>query len=413
MGLMGLVGLTNSCSNDEEPAKGQAETSEAPVAEVRSLATYFDEYVARSRAWTYPTYGDSTYTEYENGIQPIGIAFTQNDKAALKGTFSTYTKNGETTWRLIVTDAERSVDEIDAGEYYLYGFIPSTNGIILNVTDQDGKNGDGSGANYSEGAKVTLNNVPTVMSEDLCVVIGAKHGFKQGDNYYDGDYTDTNGNGQYDDGETRTNRLRRGDFKYTAKQINKKNTETAKDNNVFLLFDHLYASLRIEMKVESNYAALRTIKLKALRLSTKAGGETSREYTTITASLKANDGSKSPITGITYEQTGDIIGVDGLTFWWSDDGEALTTEYTARAGNFMPHNISTLVLTSVYDVYDRKGNLTRENCSATNTMVLKDLFTEQTTTQRGKRYTVKMTIQPTYLYVLSDPDLDNPTVSVE
>ena len=79
----------------------------------------------------------------------------------------------------------------------------------------------------------------------------------------------------------------------------------------------------------------------------------------------------------------------------------------------MPHNISTLVLTSVYDVYDRKGHLTRENCSATNTMALSDLFTEQATTQRGKRYTVNLTIQPTYLYVLSDPDLDNPTVVVD
>ena len=393
IGLMGLMGLANSCSNDEEPAKGHAEASEAPVAEVRSLATCFDEYVARSRAWTYPTYGDSTYTEYENGIQPIGIAFTQNDKAALKGTFSTYTKNGETTWRLIVTDPERSVDEITAGDYYLYGFIPSTSGIILNVTDLEGKDGVGSGASYSTGAKVELNNVPTVMSEDLCVVIGAKDGT----------------------GKETVTGLRRGDFKYTAHAISKTSGE---GNYVFLLFDHLYASLRVNMRVQSDYAALRTIKLKALRLSTKAGGETSREYTTITASLKANDGSKSPITGITYEQTGDIIGVDGLTFWWSDDGEALTTSFTERAGNFMPHNISTLVLTSVYDVYDRKGHLTRENCSATNTMALSDLFTEQATTQRGKRYTVNLTIQPTYLYVLSDPDLDNPdldspTVTVE
>lgn len=379
MGLMGSVGLTNSCSNDEEPAKGQTEASEAPVAEVRSFATYFDEYVAKTRAWTPP----SGYVAYEDG-QPIGIAFTQNGQEAIKGTFY---KNGD-KWRLIVTDPTKSVEDIKAGTNYLYGYIPSTSGIILNVTDLEGKDGVGSGASYSTGAKVELNNVPTVMSEDLCVVIGAKDGT----------------------GKETVTGLRRGDFKYTAQAISKTSGE---GNYVFLLFDHLYASLRVNMRVQSDYAALRTIKLKALRLSTKAGGETSREYTTITASLQANDGSKSPITGITYEQTGDIIGVDGLTFWWSDDGEALTTEYTARAGNFMPHNISTLVLTSVYDVYDRKGNLTRENCSATNTMVLKDLFTEQTTTQRGKRYTVKMTIQPTYLYVLSDPDLDDPTVTVE
>jgi hypothetical protein len=78
----------------------------------------------------------------------------------------------------------------------------------------------------------------------------------------------------------------------------------------------------------------------------------------------------------------------------------------------MPSGITTMILTSVYDVYDKNGNLVRPDCEATNTMVLKDLLTEQTTTQRGKRYTVNMTIQPTYLYMLSEPDLDNPTVTI-
>ena len=86
----------------------------------------------------------------------------------------------------------------------------------------------------------------------------------------------------------------------------------------------------------------------------------------------------------------------------------------------MPANITTLVLTSVYDVYDKNvtpehpdGNLLRENFKTTNIMVLKDLLTEQTTTKRGYRYTINMTIQPTYLYMLSEPDLDNPTVVME
>lgn len=380
MGLMGLMGLAVSCSNDEEPALRQAE---APVAEVRSFATYFDEYVAKTRAWTFSTDGYITYTSYEDGVQPIGIAFTQDGQKAIKGTFY---KNGD-KWRLIVTDPERSVDEITAGDYYLYGYIPSTSGIILNVTDRSDIDGDG--AVYRTGAKVELTNVPTVMTKDLCVVIGAKDGT----------------------GKETVTGLRRGDFKYTATAISK--TSGGADNNVFLLFDHLYASLRINMRVKEEYAALRTIKLKALKLCTKAGETTSKENTIITVGLQANDGSTSPITGITYEQTGNVIGEDGLTFWWSDAGEALTTAFTARAGHFMPHNITTLVLTSVYDVYDRENNLIRENCSATNTMVLEDLLTEETKTQRGRRYTVNMTIWPTYLYVLSEPDLDSPTVTVE
>ena len=78
----------------------------------------------------------------------------------------------------------------------------------------------------------------------------------------------------------------------------------------------------------------------------------------------------------------------------------------------MPNSVSKLILTSKYDVYDTKGNLIRQDCEATNTLVLKDLFSNQEVSQRGWKYKVYMTIIPTYLYMLSDPDLDNPTVVV-
>lgn len=378
--------------------------TEVPMGEVRSFATYFDEYVAKTRAWEPPT---TDYVAYEDGVQTIGIAFTQNGEEAIKGTFY---KSGN--WHFNVTDPTKNLKEnsIAEGVYYLYGYIPNTSGITFNITDRSGNNG--TGANYEAGAKVVLQNVPTVMPKDLCVVIGAKHGFKQGeDDYYDGGYTDTNGNDLYDNDDTRTNRLRRGDFAYTAQTISK---ESGAGNYVFLLFDHLYAALRVKMKVYGDYDELRTIKLKKLYLSTKAGETTSKDKYTITVNLQANDGSSSPITGISYDldPTGNTIGEDGLSFWSSDAGETLTTDFKSFTGHFMPSGITTLVLTSEYDVYDKKGNLIRKDCEATNTMVLSSLISEQTYTQRGRRYTVNMTIQPTYLYVMSDPDLNNPTVVV-
>ena len=197
-----------------------------------------------------------------------------------------------------------------------------------------------------------------------------------------------------------------GDFNFTAK------LGTDGKDSVFLLFDHLYAALRIQMKVHADYAALRTIKLKSLQLDTQAGEQKTTKKTTITIKLKATDGSPSPIEKLTFIPTGEEIN-GGLEFWSDTYGEQLTTEFKPFIGHFMPSGITKLILTSTYDVYDTKGNLIRQDCKATNTMVLKDLLTEQTTTERGKRYTVNMTILPTYLYVLSDPDLDNPTVSVE
>lgn len=379
MSLMGLVG----CSSDDDEFLG--ETSQgAIIPEVASYVTWYEE--ARqsnkgNRAWAVPT----GYMAYEDGIKPIGIAFTQDTKAPMIGSF--FYSSGK--WRT-------SFDDIKAETYYLYGYIPHLPGIRYSITDYNGGATAGEkNADYSTGAIMTLENVPTVMPNDLCVVIGAKDGT----------------------GKETVDGLRRGAFAYAAKATS--SGEDARGNYVFLLFDHLYASLRVKMKVFDTYAALRTIKLKSLQMSTKAGDTTSKDHNTITVKLLANDGSASPITGaITYEQTGATIGTggeEGIEFWKSESaaGQTLTTAFQDFTGHFMPSGITTLILTSVYDVYDTKGNKIRENCKATNTMVVKDLLTEQTVTQRGKKYTVNMTINPTYLYVLSEPDLDNPTVTID
>ena len=340
--------------------------------EVVSYVTGYDEAnraYESYRAWAIP----SGFVAYGDGIQPIGIAFTQDSKTPRIGSFF---KSGD-KWR---TDLEN----IEAGSYQLYGYIPHLTSIDYSITDYDGGATDEEkNASYSTGAIMTLQNVPTVMPNDLCVVIGAKHG------------TDK----EHDSG------LRQGDFNFTAKQ------GTDGKDFVFLLFDHLYAALRIQMKVHADYAALRTIKLKSLQLDTQAGEQKTTKKTTITIKLKANDGSASPIEKLTFTPTGEEIN-GGLEFWSDTYGEQLTTEFKPFIGHFMPSGITKLILTSTYDVYDTKGNLIRQDCKATNTMVLKDLLTEQTITERGKRYTVNMTIHPTYLYMLSEPDLDNPTVTI-
>lgn len=75
-------------------------------------------------------------------------------------------------------------------------------------------------------------------------------------------------------------------------------------------------------------------------------------------------------------------------------------------GCFTPGSSSHFLLRSTYDVYDKAGNKIRKDCTAENKLSLtSDL-------SRGKMHTVNITVTPTYLYVLSDPDLDNPTVTI-
>ena len=65
------------------------------------------------------------------------------------------------------------------------------------------------------------------------------------------------------------------------------------------------------------------------------------------------------------------------------------------------------VMSATYNVYDRKGNLIRKACTAENVLNL-----PTGGLARGQKYTFNLTVNPTYLYVLSDPDLDNPTITV-
>ncbi len=369
MALIGLIGLIGSCTDHDDLAVEATRPAEAVIGEVRGYTPYYDETIlsgSPTRAWAPP----SGYTAYEDGDMPISIAFTQDDVEPQTGHF--FKSSGK--WRT-------NIDEIEAGNYFLYGYIPNNPGIAFSVTDRDGTN-----AHYSSGARVSLQNVPAVMPNNLCVVIGAKDGT---------------------DAETVTG-LRKGDFAYNAKAIS---SNTDGGNYVFLLFDHLYAALRIKMRVHGDYDALRTIKLKSLSLKIEAGETTSATKTDIVIDLKATDGT-DPIQSITYTPNGEAIS-EPLEFWSSAAGDTLTTSYSTFTGHFMPQDITTLVLTSVYDVYDKKGNLLRQDCKATNTMALRDLLTEQTTTRRGCRYTINMTIKPTYLYVLSEPDLNNPTVTID
>jgi hypothetical protein len=61
-----------------------------------------------------------------------------------------------------------------------------------------------------------------------------------------------------------------------------------------------------------------------------------------------------------------------------------------------------------YDVYDRKGNLIRKDCTAENQLPAPP----NGQWKSGKRIVIPLTVEPTYLYVLSNPDLDNPTITI-
>lgn len=369
IGLMGLMGLMG-CSEDSGDSK---DSLGGTSVEVMGFAADYQEVVASTRGWLPPT----GFSIPEGAEQGIGYCFTQNgqDPSDMQGAFF----KSSSGWRSTVDIAAK----MTAGStYYLYGYTPST-GVTCTITDLAGTH-----ANFSEGAILTLDNLPCASGSDVCVAVGAKNG--RNDYRETGDYSVTG--------------LCPGDFAYTAHASG----SDGGGNYVYLLFDHLYAALRINMKVDGEYDQLRKIKLKGIKLGTRGeGGETKNIRATIT--LTANTDGSDPITSIAFVQTGSVASSGSISL--PAGGEDLTTSFKTFQGYFMPEGVTSLIVTSRYDVYDTNNNLIRQNCEATNTIPL-DLFPYQEQFSRGTCYTVNMTIQPTYLYMLSEPDLDSPTLTI-
>lgn len=400
MGLMSLIGLTGlglaliaSCSSDPEllPQEMTVERPSVEVNEVKGLVAAFTEVggpqsvqkspAAVTRGWLPP----SGYDLYPNSELSIGVFFTQNPAAP--GGYEEeyfYMQNGK--WRV-------SMEELEPTTYYLYGYVPRDKSINASVALLPG-----GGKTYADGAVLTLENVPTVSSADLCMVIAAHNG--KDDYSADEDYSVSD--------------LVRGDFSYEAQGTG----VGGGGNYVYLLLDHLFSALRISMRVNGNYHALRTIKLKSMQVQTFNGSTSTRKKTDIAITLTKTDGGLNPVSDVTFSPIADS-GTSGSKVMESEDGVTLTTEPTTFQSHFMPHGVTKLVLTSIYDVYDKnvtpehpEGNLVRKDCTATNVLDISELFSGQSEALRGRRYTINLTINPTYLYVLSEPDLDNPSVEL-
>jgi len=428
--LLVILGFS-ACSSDDSQLQEQSLSVDVMLSApaFTDAEASSDEGDKTTRSWTPPTTPtryylyDDLYTDDDGNWSDYANYVSQDMSLSNKTIDAFFTHTGEeglntepnplhcrlkyipgatpatSKWRLVLPNGIQE-DAVKTGSYYVYGFIPrdaADNALISpNPT-------------YDKGAVLTIEGMQAV-STDVCVIIGAKEGFSEN---YDGNYTDTNDNETYDDGvDTRTNRLTAGDFKYALKAGYKSlEPKEPYPNYMYLLFDHLCSALKIKMRVYKDYDDVRTIKLKELRLKTATDeGTTKKKMNVVVTLAKTNDGS-NPIQSVTYIPTG-TEECDGAVYQ-SEVGATLTTSYSMFLCHFIPHGIKKIILTSTYDVYDKKDNLIRANCKATNTIDVTKIIYLLSSVRRGYKYTINLTVKPTYLYMLSEPDMDNPTMVVE
>ena len=336
--LIMAAALLTSCSSDSPEAQ-ENPAGEVPVDRVINLVTYAPGYVEAATTRSAP-YGYSSYLPVNQTKMGIYMLLQEDQANPTELTPLTYKYS---RW---YADFEVEKNK----PYTVYGYLPKLEGMRSSLTCS------------ANTATLTITGMKSIMTEDICIVTGVK--------------------------ETETG-LKEGSFSWFK--------AVTDDDYIYMLLNHLYASVRFSITVNTEYAQLRTIKMKSMKLSTN------KADVRATISLTHNTTGEVPITNVDYALSD---GSSEAVFFSDDEGEALSAT-TAKVFDtcFAPTLSNNLTLVSTYDVYDRKGNLIRKDCPATNKI-------PNLEASRGQRVQLNLTVNPSYLYVLSDPDLDNPTITI-
>ena len=314
--------------------------------------------------------------EQGSKLRLLSVSRTESAEHLDNGSITLYITNGTTETSGRFSKSGTATEWTNAGlsvkentQYYLYGFMDAADNVQGSI---DYYNSD-----YANGADLTLSGLPVFTTDDIRVVVGVKKvtAAESVDNYTPAT------EGHYD-------------YKTTIDS----------ENYLNLLMAHLYMKLRLQFCVDKDYYALRRIHLKSVTLKSTYGA-------TVTATIRLRDRygltdhvdyleSETP-----SEQTYQLLSDANLDL---ASETAVKTELPQTVD--CPHCLfddsgTYLSITCTYDVYDTEGNKVRENCTATNK--IKSLIKGP-----GIAKTLTLTVAPTYLYVLSDKDLNNPTIKV-
>lgn len=231
---------------------------------------------------------------------------------------------------------------LEQGDYYIYGYLPQTDGANLTFNTNT--------------ATMTIPNIAGLSTTDALVI-------------------------------------RKGD-KLTI-------LATDKSKNATLLMDHMMAKVTPRFYIDSVYAKIRSIRIKKVEFAiddaTTYTANVAFDNTKSPISWNTTwiPGATSDVEVVAYENAEPTV----ILPTTKDAALACGECYVCPA-----QPIAGLNMTVTYDVYDTKGQLVRPDAEATNKMKIKVRGNTLTKLEAGKNYILNIRIVPTYLYVLSDND---------
>lgn len=325
-----------------------------------------------------------------NRALPTGYEVLNVDKAFPKGKdMLAFIANSINTSEVLIrrmeytTDWQQNISVTDyTNPYCIYGFVPISDDTSDNasISPLSGK------TSYADGVSMTIRNLKPLTVSDPCVIVGIK---KWGTSFADTD-------------------IKLGAFSYT---FNKDETH----DKIGMLLDHLYAKFNFKIAVGANYDALRTVKVKKMTLEALDASDKVISAVTATVNIEAKTTGSNPISSIAFTRTlGDITPYT----LYDDTANPLVLQTTPTAITrycLAPYNQVRFQLTTDYEVYDKPTD-TNANPHLLKTHTgVKNKFTAAISSDKkypGYEHTITITVNPTYLQVLSDDDLDTPTINI-
>ncbi len=240
-----------------------------------------------------------------------------------------------------------------ARTYQLYGYMPDNAAFTSSISDWN-----------DNGAVLHIQQIPPLDTQDYCIVTGVRKA----------------------DNESDETAAVRGAFSFDY--------DSQRENYINLFLDHLYSHIIFSMRVGDDYNAVRTIKIKRMKLQVA-----DISHYNVDVTLTKDVG----ISSVTHNKMAGT-GTHELTI--RDNELALTTtSQTVCSSYIIPATtlFDKLSLVIEYDIYDKRGNKIAER-TATNSLAkpLEEL-------QRGEDCTLQISIDPSYLYDLS---LNDPPIVV-
>lgn len=180
--------------------------------------------------------------------------------------------------------------------------------------------------------------------------------------------------------------------------------------HLFLTLGHVSAMLRLHFAVSADYSKLRYIDLKSVTINEQE--LVAEDHLVLTEAAPLTPGiinhASHQLFAFTYIKPSHDNQGNAITAIPSTPLGVATTKWTGAISTTTP-----LTFRCTYDIYDKDANndaahLTRKGVTATNQITLRNLFAKDsslvTTIRAGHYYDLYITINPDYLYVLSEHD---------